>query len=79
MLGRANRHYAMGELEDAIALLTEVVRIEPSLRVPWYTLASIWEEKGDTEKAVGFKMIAAHLMPIQRAAVEWAILGAQSR
>ncbi|ORY54996.1 hypothetical protein BCR35DRAFT_284512 [Leucosporidium creatinivorum] len=79
LLGRANRHYALGEGDQAIELLTEVVRIEPSLRVPWYTLASIYEEKGDTEKAVGFKMIAAHLMPVKRAAVEWASLGAQSR
>lgn len=79
LLGRANRHYALGESDQAIELLKEVVRIEPSLRVPWYTLASIYEEKGDTEKAVGFKMIAAHLMPVKRAAVEWASLGAQSR
>lgn len=79
LLGRANRHYALGEPDQAIELLTEVVRIEPALRVPWYTLATIHEEKGDLEKAVGFKMIAAHLMSVAKAAVEWASLGAQSR
>ena len=79
LLNRANRLYIEGNGEEAIELLTEVVRIEPSLRLPWYTLATIYEEQGDTEKAVGFKMIAAHLMPVQRAAEEWALLAAQSR
>lgn len=78
MLGAANRHYALGERQDAIDVLQEVVRIDPTLRVPWFTLATIYEEVGETEKAVSFKIIATHLMPVKQAAQQWASLGAAS-
>lgn len=79
LLGMANRHYAMGEHEEALKHLTEVVRIDPTIRGPWYTLATIHEERGDKEKAVMFKIVANHLSSAKSAAVEWAELGSQSR
>ncbi|KAI5479718.1 transcription factor TFIIIC complex subunit Sfc4 [Pseudohyphozyma bogoriensis] len=79
LLGRANTHYASGELAAAEELLTEVVRIDPTIRSPWYTLATIYEEKGDREKSVMFKIVATHLSTSKKAAGEWAELGGQSR
>lgn len=78
-MSRANTHYINGEHDAAEELLTEIVRIDPSLRSPWYTLATIQEEKGDKERAVMFKIVAAHLQSTKNAAKEWAELGEQSR
>ena len=79
LLGRANRHYANGEHDPALELLQEVIRIEPGLRAPWYTLATIQEERGDKEKAIMFKIVATHLAGQKGGAAEWAELGGQSR
>ncbi|KAM0750023.1 TPR-like protein [Meredithblackwellia eburnea MCA 4105] len=80
LLGQANSHYVLGSHNAAISLLTEVVRIDPTLRGPWYTLATIYDERGELEKSVGFKIVAAHLEGggVGQAGV-WADLGAQSR
>lgn len=79
LMGAANRAYAVGELDEALEHLTEVVRIDPAIRMPWYTLATIHEEKGNRDKAVMFKIVATHLLPLKKAGPEWAGLGAQSR
>lgn len=79
MLGQANRCYANGALDDAIEILTEVVRIDPTIKMPWFTLATIWEEKGDREKNVMFKIVGTHLAGPRQSAQDWAVLGGQSR
>lgn len=60
-------------------MLQEIVRIDPNLRVPWFTLASIYDELGDIEKAISFRIIATHLEPLKKSSANWASLGAASR
>lgn len=60
-------------------MLSEVVRIDPGLRAPWFTLATIHEEQGNREKAVMFKIVATHLSSKKAAMTEWANLGGESR
>ncbi|KAM0788020.1 hypothetical protein ACM66B_006219 [Microbotryomycetes sp. NB124-2] len=79
MLNQANQLYAQGDYDDAIVILEDIIRIDPNLRVPWYTLASIFDERDEPEKALMFKIIATHLLPLSQAAPEWADLGNQSR
>ncbi|KAK4052048.1 transcription factor TFIIIC subunit tfc4 [Microbotryomycetes sp. JL201] len=79
MLNQANQLYARGGYDAAIEILEETIRIDPNLRVPWYTLASIYDARGELEKALMFKIIAAHLLPLSQAAVDWADLGDQSK
>lgn len=79
MLGNANRYYATGELDEAIGVLQDVVRIDPGIRAPWFTLATIWEEKGDREKSIMFKIVGTHLGGTRVTASDWAGLGGESR
>ncbi|GAA5924202.1 transcription factor TFIIIC subunit TFC4 [Sporobolomyces koalae] len=79
MLFTANEHYAQGRLEDAVELLSEIIRIDPIIRVTWYTLATIYEEEGDRERAIQCKIVATHLMGSKQAAGDWAELGTESR
>jgi general transcription factor 3C polypeptide 3 (transcription factor C subunit 4) len=77
MLGEANLAYVDHRLDDAIVMLTEVVRIEPTIRSTWYTLAAIHAELGNIEKSVQLRIIAAHLTP--DAGEIWRDLAVQSR
>ncbi|GAA5957881.1 hypothetical protein JCM21900_001296 [Sporobolomyces salmonicolor] len=79
LLGTANQAYAEGRLEEAIEGLTEVVRIDPIIRVSWYTLATVYEELGEREKAVQCKIVATALLGAKKGAGEWADLGRESR
>lgn len=80
LMGTAQTAYHEGSVDRAIELFTEVIRIDPNLRLPWYTLATIWEtEKGDAKKGLKFQIIATHLMPVKRANAEWSALGARSK
>ncbi|GAA5979094.1 hypothetical protein JCM10908_002802 [Rhodotorula pacifica] len=79
LIGQANQAYAEGSLDTAVELLSEVVRIDPIIKVSWYTLATIYEEKGDQEKAVQCKIVATHLLGKEQAAAEWASLGRECR
>ncbi|GAA6054995.1 hypothetical protein JCM3770_000484 [Rhodotorula araucariae] len=78
LLGQANEAYAMGSLPEAIELLSEVVRIDPIIRSSWYTLATIYEELEDREKAVQCKIVGTHLLGRQGAS-DWADLGRECR
>ena len=79
LLRRANTHYGAGEFAEAVDILTEVIRIDPTVRKAWVSLATNHEELGNLEKALKFKIVAAHLMSAKAAAREWASLGTQSR
>lgn len=60
-------------------LLSEIIRIDPIIRVTWYTLATIYEEEGEKEKAIQCKIVASHLSGSKQAAGDWADLGTESR
>ncbi|GAA5997999.1 hypothetical protein JCM5350_002855 [Sporobolomyces pararoseus] len=79
LLFTANEHYAQGRLEQAIEILSEIIRIDPIIRVTWYTLATIYEEKEEKEKAIQCKIVATHLSGSKDAAGDWADLANESR
>ncbi|CAG04947.1 unnamed protein product, partial [Tetraodon nigroviridis] len=63
LMGEANIRYARGEKEEAIMMCMEIIRQAPLAFEPFSTLAMIYEDDEDTEKALQFGLIAAHLNP----------------
>ncbi|XP_033471481.2 general transcription factor 3C polypeptide 3 [Epinephelus lanceolatus] len=63
LMGEANIRYARGEKEDAILMCMEIIRQAPLAYEPFSTLAMIYEDDEDMEKALQFGLIAAHLNP----------------
>uniref|UniRef100_A0A0A0LGB1 General transcription factor 3C polypeptide 3 n=1 Tax=Cucumis sativus TaxID=3659 RepID=A0A0A0LGB1_CUCSA len=63
LLGDATLCYAQGEHEKAISLLRQVVLRAPDLPDSYHTLGLVYNAIGDDVKAMGFYMLAAHLMP----------------
>lgn len=63
LLGQANLAYVSAEREKAIEILQEIIRIEPGIIQPWETLSAIHTELHEAEKALQFRVIAAHLQP----------------
>ncbi|XP_074520254.1 general transcription factor 3C polypeptide 3 [Halichoeres trimaculatus] len=63
LMGEANIRYARGEKEDAILMCMEIIRQAPLAFEPFSTLAMIYEDDEDMEKALQFGLIAAHLNP----------------
>ncbi|KAI5090218.1 general transcription factor 3C polypeptide 3, partial [Silurus meridionalis] len=63
LMGEANIRYARGEKEDAVLMCMEIIRQAPLAYEPFSTLAMIYEDQGDVEKALQFGLIAAHLNP----------------
>ncbi|CAJ1086788.1 general transcription factor 3C polypeptide 3 [Xyrichtys novacula] len=63
LMGEANIRYARGEKEDAILMCMEIIRQAPLAFEPFSTLAMIYEDNEDVEKALQFGLIAAHLNP----------------
>uniref|UniRef100_H2U0T2 General transcription factor IIIC, polypeptide 3 n=1 Tax=Takifugu rubripes TaxID=31033 RepID=H2U0T2_TAKRU len=63
LMGEANIRYARGEKEDAIMMCMEIIRQAPLAFEPFSTLAMIYEDDEDADKALQFGLIAAHLNP----------------
>ncbi|XP_072235438.1 general transcription factor 3C polypeptide 3 isoform X1 [Leuresthes tenuis] len=63
LMGEANIRYARGEKEDAILMCMEIIRQAPLAYEPFSTLAMIYEDNEDMDKALQFGLIAAHLNP----------------
>ncbi|KAG8306544.1 general transcription factor 3C polypeptide 3 [Homalodisca vitripennis] len=63
LMGEANLRYVHGEHELAIKLCFEIIRQFPWASQPFETLASLYDEKGDTEKSLQISLLAAHLNP----------------
>ncbi|XP_026158025.1 general transcription factor 3C polypeptide 3 [Mastacembelus armatus] len=63
LMGEANIRYARGDKEDAIMMCMEIIRQAPLAYEPFSTLAMIYEDDEDVEKALQFGLIAAHLNP----------------
>ncbi|XP_041638221.1 general transcription factor 3C polypeptide 3 [Cheilinus undulatus] len=63
LMGEANIRYARGDKEDAILMCMEIIRQAPLAFEPFSTLAMIYEDNEDVEKALQFGLIAAHLNP----------------
>ncbi|GAA5855355.1 hypothetical protein JCM9279_001694 [Rhodotorula babjevae] len=78
LLGQAMSAYTQGSHLEAIELFSEVIRIDPVIESSWYTLATIYEELEDREKAVQCKIVATHLKGSEGAA-DWADNGRECR
>ncbi|XP_054479864.1 general transcription factor 3C polypeptide 3 isoform X2 [Anoplopoma fimbria] len=63
LMGEANIRFARGEKEDAILMCMEIIRQAPLAYEPFSTLAMIYEDDEDMDKALQFGLIAAHLNP----------------
>lgn len=61
LLAQANMAYAMNDIPETMAKLTEVIRIEPTIRSAWGTLALCHESKGDTENELLCRVMEAQL------------------
>ncbi|PWN18991.1 TPR-like protein [Microstroma glucosiphilum] len=63
LLSEANLAYVNMELEEAIEKLQEVIRIDPTVKSAWSTLANCFREQGDFERETQAKSIEAILTP----------------
>ncbi|KAJ6878092.1 hypothetical protein NC651_030745 [Populus alba x Populus x berolinensis] len=63
MLGDATLHYAHGNYEEALTVLSEVVKRAPLVADSYHTLGLVHKALGNTEKAMKFYRIAAFLRP----------------
>ncbi len=59
MLGQANTAYAANNLDEALRILEEVIRIDSNVSVAWQILGQIHKEKGNNERALIAWMSAA--------------------
>ena len=57
----ANARYMAADYRGALQVLQEVVQLCPNAHEPYYMMAAICEETGDTEKVLPLYMTAAHL------------------
>lgn len=53
----------MCTLLQAISLLHQIVLQAPHLADAYHTLGLVYNSMGDKDRALGFSMLAAHLMP----------------
>lgn len=74
LLGRANMAYITQDHPEAIKLFLEVIRLDNQVQAAWTTLASVYEEMGDTIMARQMKFCSAH---IEEDAAAWAELAEQ--
>ncbi|XP_050402015.1 general transcription factor 3C polypeptide 3 isoform X1 [Patella vulgata] len=63
LMGEANLQFARGEHDEAIKMCMEVIRLAPNAYLPFQTLGMLYEELGNSAKALQFYLIAAHLCP----------------
>lgn len=63
LMGEANLCFARGDYDDATKMCMEIIRLVPTAPEPFQTLGMLYEEKGDTEKALQFSLIGAYLNP----------------
>jgi general transcription factor 3C polypeptide 3 (transcription factor C subunit 4) len=76
-LAQANAHFVQQDYNAAIAVLQEIIRIEPNTKSAYHTLSAIHTELGSHEKALQLDIVAAHIVP--REGGVWRDLGARSR
>jgi Flp pilus assembly protein TadD len=60
-MGLANSEFVNGNYQEAIAILTDLIRYNPDAAEPYQTLAMIHEDEGDIEKALLLYIVTAQL------------------
>ena len=76
LIGQASSAYVEQDLEKALSLCREAIRIEPSALPAWNTLALVHEDMGDNATVIKLRIMAAHLEGDSQV---WRELGAMSR
>lgn len=76
LLSDANVAYVGGDMGTAITKLEEVIKIEPTVRSAWSTLALCFQDKNDTTKELRCRIVEASLTP--KATDLWIQLAHQS-
>jgi len=61
LLGEANFAFAERNFDKAKMYLEEVIKECPQAPEPFHTLGLLYDELGQTEKAIKYFLIAAHL------------------
>lgn len=61
LLGRANMAYITQNHEEAVKLFLEVIRHDPQVQASWTTLASVYDEMGQTDMSRQMRFCAAHI------------------
>ena len=61
MLGRANQCYVVQDLDNAQAILQEIIRIDHNVFAAWQLLGEVHQDRGDLDKCMIAWMTAAHL------------------
>ncbi|XP_052256802.1 general transcription factor 3C polypeptide 3-like isoform X1 [Dreissena polymorpha] len=60
-MGEVNIMFARGQHDEAIKECLEIIRMAPNANKPFQTLGMIYEDLGDTHKALYYFLIAAYL------------------
>lgn len=76
LIGDGNQAYVDNNLQEAIGIMQEVIRIEPRAAAAWSVLAQSYTDMGQPQKALQLRIMAAHL---RHDADEWDRLANQSR
>ena len=76
LIGEGNTAYVDGNLEEAIRIMLEVIRIEPRALSGWSVLATCFRDMGKQHEALQLAIMAAHL---RHDAYEWFEIGKQSK
>lgn len=76
LIGQGNQAYVDNDLQEAMRMMQEVIRIEPRAISAWTVLAQCYEDKNEPQKALQLRIVAAHL---RHDAEEWERLARQSR
>ncbi|KAL5525422.1 TFC4 [Sanghuangporus sanghuang] len=76
LIGEGNSAYVDGNLQEAIRIMTEVIRIEPRAASAWSVLATCYREMSEPTKALQVAIMGAHL---RHDPDEWHELARQSR
>ncbi len=61
LIGEGNQAFVDGDLNEAIRVMQEVIRIEPRAPSAWNVLARCYESLGDNQKALQLRIMGAHL------------------
>ncbi|EIN05645.1 TPR-like protein [Punctularia strigosozonata HHB-11173 SS5] len=76
LIGEGNQAFVDNNIEEAIRIMQEVIRIEPRASSAWSVLARCYTDIGDDKKSLQFRIMAAHL---KHDPEEWDELAKQSR
>lgn len=76
LLRRGTLAFIDEKVDDVIEIYQEIIRIDPQVNEAWETLGAVWEMKGDMDRALQARIVAAHMVPTT--SQRWSVLGGES-